>query len=280
MKNLSLLLLLFSFFSCFDNNTKQTTPEVKKELTVQNIIRPELQQIIDSTNVTGTILIYKASEKTFYSNDFDWAAKGQLPASTFKIPNSLIALETAVVENDSTLFKWDGEEKYLSSWEQDLIFSQAFQFSCVPCYQDIARQIGTTRMRENLDKLNYGNIVFDSTNIDLFWLQGDSKITPFQQIDFLERFYNNKLPISKRTKNILTQIMILNKNDTYTLSGKTGWSIQNNHNNGWFVGYLERKDEVYFFATNIDPKENLDMGLFAAIRKEITMQAFKKLEII
>ena len=93
------------------------------------------------------------NEDVYYSNDFKWANAGRLPASTFKIPNSIIALETGVVENDSTLFEWDGIERSIKNWNQDLLFREAFHFSCVPCYQKVAREISEKRMNVYLNKL-------------------------------------------------------------------------------------------------------------------------------
>lgn len=225
-------------------------------------------------------MIYDLEKETYYSNDFKWTKIGNLPASTFKITNSIIALETGVVKDDSTLFKWDGKKRWLKSWEQDLIFKDAFHFSCVPCYQDVARRIGANRMNEYLDKLDYGNMIVDSSNIDIFWLEGDSRITQFQQINFLKRFFESKLPISKRTEKRMKKLMVIEENKNYKLSGKTGWSVRNGNNNGWFVGYIEIESKIYFFATNLSPKESFNMEMFSMIRKEITLKAFKKLNII
>ena len=272
MRYFFLITILIITFSCSGNRHNEQANE--------RLIVPEFQQILDSSNVEGSILIYDPQASIFYSNDFQWAEQGKLPASTFKIPNSIIALETNVVENDSTLFIWNGEKRNLSIWEQDLLFKDAFRFSCVPCYQDIARQIGEKRMKEYLSKLKYGKMVFDSTNIDLFWLVGDSEISQFQQIDFLSRLYNSKLPITEKTDRIMKSLMILDNNQSYCLSGKTGWSIRNGHNNGWFIGYLEIEKKVYFFAVNIDPKEKFNMQMFSKIRREIAMNAFEKLNLI
>ena len=151
------------------------------------------QQIIDSSLVKGAVLIYDPQKNTYYSNDFDWAKTGHLPASTFKIPNSIIALETGVVENDSTLFKWDGKKRALAIWEKDMILHEAFHRSCVPCYQEIARKIGVARMKAHLRKFDYGYMLVDSSNLDIFWLEGASRINQFQQIDFLSRFTATKV---------------------------------------------------------------------------------------
>ncbi len=244
------------------------------------VFQSALQTILDSAQVHGTILIHPAHSDTFYSNDFQWAHKGQLPASTYKIPHSIIALETGVVEDDSTLFKWDGEDRWLDSWEQDLVFKDAFQLSCVPCYQEIARKVGLQRMRLNLDKLQYMGMVFDSSTIDRFWLGGASRITPFEQIEFLDRLYHSELAIKARSVQLLKKIMILEESSQYTLSGKTGWSIQNEINNGWFVGFLEKGDVTIFFATNISPKKTFDMDFFGEIRKTVTMEALRAMNFI
>lgn len=267
--------LLLLIVSCSTKNNQVEEKPIHEKS--REVITTEFQSIIDSAKLKGSILIYDLQADQYFSNDFNWARKGNLPASTYKITNSIIALETGVVEDDSTLFKWDGQPRALKIWEQDLILKEAFHRSCVPCYQEVARKIGAKRMREHLDKFEYGNIKVDSTNIDLFWLEGESRITPFQQIDFLQRFFQSKLPISERTESIMKQMMVMKETDHLKLSGKTGWSIRNGNNNGWFVGYIETSDITYFFATNVEPKSNFDMDKFPAVRKEITFEAFEKL---
>lgn len=278
MKKIYLLSTLILFFSCSGKKTK--SEENVKKAREQEVVVPEFQTIIDSADVKGSILIYDLKDDKFFSNDFQWASKGNLPASTFKITNSIIALETGVVENDSTLFKWNGEKRRLIIWEQDLIFREAFHYSCVPCYQEVARKIGAKTMNEFLKKLEYGNMKVDSTNIDLFWLEGESRISQFQQIDFLKRLYQSKLPISERTETIIKRMMVIENIDNYKLSGKTGWSIRNGNNNGWFVGYIETEEVVYFFATNIEPNEQLDINLFSRIRTDVTYKALEQMKII
>jgi beta-lactamase class D len=99
-------------------------------------------------------------------------------------------------------------------------------------------------------------------------------------MNFITRFYNKELPITERTRDILKRMMILENNEKYIFSGKTGWSIRNGNNNGWFVGYLETKGSVYFVVTNIEPREAFNMDLFPKIRTQISLEAFKKLHII
>ena len=276
MKNACIYFFSFLFISCFSE--KSDTKKLKTSRVEVEI--QEFQLIIDAAQVSGSILIYDLQKNRYYSNNFKWIENAYLPASTFKIPNSIIALETGVVKNDSSVFKWNGEKRNMKIWEQDLIFKDAFQFSCVPCYQEVARTIGAVKMNQYLDTLNYGEMEVTETNIDLFWLEGNSKITQLQQIDFLKRLYLSQLPISERTEMIIKRMLLIEKKESYSLSGKTGWSIRNGNNNGWFVGYLESNEQVFFFATNIVPEKQFDLTMFPKIRKEITHKAFQHLGVI
>jgi beta-lactamase class D len=264
--------LLFLFLLCTVNLYSQNQKSV-------TVLKPKFNTILENLKVKGSILIYDSKNNTFYSNDFGWAKTGIIPASTFKIPNSIIALETGVVQNDSVVFKWNGEKRRFKKWEQDLTFQQAFQVSCVPCYQEIARKIGVKRMKSYLKKLNYNGMVFDTLTIDNFWLQGKSKFSQMQQIDFLQRLYFSKLPISTQTENILKNIMIIEKTKSYTLSGKTGWGMRNEMDNGWFVGYLETNNSAYFFALNVEMK-NAVLEEFPAIRMNAVKEAFRELKLM
>ena len=278
LKYSGICLFLLCVFSCSESSLRKGQENdtfIDREQYV-----PEFKSLLDSLNLNGSILIYDIKEDAYFSNDFEWAAIGQLPASTFKIANSIIALETGVMENDSSLIEWDGSARRLAIWEQDLSLKEAFHYSCVPCYQEIAREIGLAQMRIFLDKLGYGVMQVDSSNLDLFWLAGASRINQYQQIEFLDALYHAELPISKRTISIMKRLMIIEKTKDYTLSGKTGWSIRNGLNNGWFVGFLETNNKIYFVDSNIEPQKGFDMNTFSSIRKPMVLEAFKRIEII
>ncbi len=239
-----------------------------------------LNVIFDSANVEGSILILDYKSMKFISNNFERAKTGFLPASTFKIPNTIIGLETRVVNTNEVIFKWDGQPRRIEAWEKDMDLKQAFRSSCVPCYQELARKVGATRMKMMLEKLIYGNMKVDSSNIDIFWLEGESKISQMEQVDFLERFYFKKLPISDSTHQLMKNILIEEEGQGYVLSAKTGWAIRNDNNIGWYVGYIEKSGEVYFFAVNIEPRQSFNMDMFPMIRKQITLKSLDKLGII
>ncbi len=237
------------------------------------------QSITEEDSILGSILVYDLKNNHYYSNDFNWAQTARLPASTFKIPHSLIALELGIVKSESTILKWDGHKRDYKTWQQDLTFKQAFHYSCVPCYQEIARKVDEKNMQDFINKFHYGDMDIHKENIDTFWLAGDSKISQFEQIDFLKRLYLSQLPISKHTEQIFKDLFIVKHNNDFTLRAKTGLTINNEKYNGWYVGYLERQNNIYFFATNINPKDKYQKT-FNKKRKDITINALKQLNIL
>ncbi|WP_313386080.1 class D beta-lactamase [Chishuiella sp.] len=264
-----LLTILLFFIIGFNVNAQSN-------YTIEN----KFEEILNRSDVKGSILILDYQNNQYYSNNFNWANTGFIPASTFKIPNSIIGLELNILKDENTIFKWNGEKRAMPIWEKDLTLKEAFSLSCVPCYQELALKIGYDRMSKSLKKLNYNHMVFDKKTINNFWLTGGSKISQMEQIDFLKRLYFSKLPIKKKTHDILKNIMIREQNNEYILSGKTGWGISDDENIGWYVGYLEKDKNLYFFALNINSTTNTNMDNFAQIRIEAIKESFKILDIL
>lgn len=238
-----------------------------------------IQSIFDKYNMEGTIIISDpTSGRSFGYNSSRWDS-GYLPASTFKIPNTLIGLETGVIEANE-IFKWNGEKRRFHEWEKDLSLQDAFQVSCVPCYQSLARSIGADRMAKYLEKINYPGMDVHPENIDRFWLEGKSRITPRQEMDFVRRLYEGRLPINDSAMKIVKEIMVNEKNATYTLSGKTGWAVRNGNNYGWFVGWIETGGRVYYLATLVEPKNQERVTDFALARKTVTLDVLRFYQII
>lgn len=251
--------------------------DVVKDVVSYRVVRTDFQAILDSAIVSGVILIQDLNSDSIFSNNFSIAKKGKLPASTFKVPNSIIALELGIVEDDSTILPWNGEKRRMKIWEQDLTFKQAFHYSCVPCYQEIARKIGVDSMKAYLDKFEYSIVDIDSSNIEAFWLEGETKVNALTQVSFMKDFYEKKLPISSNTYDVMKELMVIEESNDYTLSGKTGWAIREGNNIGWFIGHVKTSDMEYVFATNIEPRKGFDMNVFPAIRKEVI---YKSLDLM
>lgn len=279
MKKTILLIFLLPILiiSC-----KDSVRENKGSLNLETeTVIPELQLILDSAKVEGVILIYDKKENVYYSNNFHESKVDHLPASTFKIPNSIIGLELGILENEHTVFEWDSLDRFLPIWEQDLPLKEAFQTSCVPCYQELARKIGLKNMKEYIAKLKFGEMYATEETIDNFWLIGPSKISPFQQIDFLKRLNEELLPISKSTRETVRSILKIDTMGDFTLSGKTGLSINGEKDVGWFVGFVNKKKNVYYFATKISPKsDDMPRSEFNPLRQEVTVKALRKLNVI
>lgn len=215
--------------------------------------RPELGQVFTAAGVKGTIALFDTADGVLACSDVARCGKAVLPASTFKIANSMIALETGVVEDAETRLPWDGRQYQVPAWNQDHTLRTAMQVSCVPCFREIARKIGPERMADWLVRLDYGNHDM-SGGPDRFWLSGGLRISPLQQIDFLRRLDGNKLPIGERTAEIVRDILTLDVGPEHVLRGKTGSALPPEEPMfaAWFVGWLELAERRVYFATLID----------------------------
>jgi beta-lactamase class D len=238
--------------------------------------------VFKQLGVEGSIVIYDQSNNRFYEHNSPRNSKAFFPGSTFKILNTLVALETGVIRDEVTVLTWDGIKRKLAgvevkAWYRDTNLRQAFKDSTIWFYQVLARKAGRERMQTFINQAGYGNRqIGTAEQIDKFWLEGPLQITPKQQIEFLQKLYSGKLPFSSRSLNLLKDIMIVEQTPNYILRGKTGWVDELNPNIGWFVGYLEQNNQVYFFATNIDmPSPKL-----AKSRIEITRRCLKILGLL
>lgn len=245
----------------------------------QPIELPKLKSIFEKYEVEGSILIYNQNENVYMGYDLERCNIAFCPASTFKIPNTLIAFESGVATAEST-FKWNGEKMTFSYWEKDMTLKEAFRLSAVPVYQEIARQVGVEKMKYYTQLFNYGNLDINAENIDKFWLEGKSDITQYQQVYFLQKLYNLQLPISENAMKSTKEIMLYETTENYIISGKTGWAVRQDESVTWFVGYIETDNNVYFFATNVAPNKNTDLTTFGQVRIELTKEVFKELKII
>ncbi len=227
--------------------------------------------------VEGAILIYDLNRDRIIQHNQQRNATAFLPASTFKILNSLIALETGVISDEIAVLTWDGIQRTIPEWNRDLNMRQAFKLSAVWFYQVLARRVGHEQMQKWVTQAKYGNQKIGSKDdIDKFWLEGELRITPQEQIQFLRRLYHNDLPFSQRSLSTVKDIMVMEQTPDYTIRGKTGFADNVTPKIGWYVGYLEKGKNVYFFATNIDIRNKKDLSA----RIELTRRCFKDLAVL
>ena len=220
-------------------------------------IRTDLARLFADAGTAGTFVGYKVEDYLVISSDSDRSGEPRLPASTFKITNSLIALETGVVgDPDKDVFKWDGVVRSIEAWNKDHTMRSAIAVSAVPVYQEIARRIGQERMQKYVDLLEYGNRNIGG-GIDQFWLTGDLRIDPVQQIDFVDRLRRGALPISKRSQDLVRDILPVTKVGDVTIRAKSGLlgAETGKPSLGWMVGWAEKGSAQTVFALNMDCPE-------------------------
>ncbi|MBC7921444.1 MAG: class D beta-lactamase [Ferruginibacter sp.] len=229
-------------------------------------------------SVKGCFVLYDLKKDQYVQYNPQRCQTRFIPASTFKIPNTLIGLETGVVTGKDFALKWDGVHRRVPDWNQDLDLQTAFRVSAFWFYQEIARRVGPTRMRQYVTKLGYGNGDIGG-GIDQFWLTGKLAISPEEQVAFLSRLYHNQLPFSPRSVDLVKEMMILEDTLGHTLRGKTGWADWPDKNIGWMVGYLEQNGNVYFFATNVESGP-VAPTTFVTARRRITEKILRALGLV
>jgi len=220
-------------------------------------IREDLAKHFTDEETVGTFVGYKVEDYLVIASDKNRSGEPMLPASTFKIPNSLIALETGVVEDpDKDVFKWDGVTRSIEAWNRDHTMRSAIAASAVPVYQEIARRIGQERMQKYVDLLEYGNRDIGG-GIDQFWLTGNLRIDPVQQVDFVDRLRRGVLQISKRSQDLVRDILPVTKVGDATIRAKSGLlgAEVDKPSLGWLVGWAEKGSANTVFALNLDCRE-------------------------
>ena len=219
--------------------------------------RDDLARRFFALGTAGTFVAYKVDDYLIIASDKVRSGEGRLPASTFKIPNSIIALETGVVgDSDKDVFKWDGVTRSIEAWNKDHTLRSAIAASAVPVYQEIARRIGQERMQKYVDLFEYGNRDIGG-GIDQFWLTGNLRIDPIQQIDFVDRLRRGVLPVSKRSQDLVRGILPVTSAGQATIRAKSGLlgAELGKPSLGWLVGWAEKGGASTVFALNLDVRE-------------------------
>lgn len=210
---------------------------------------------IRALGLTGSVLLYDAETEALIQFGDSYADSMFTPASTFKVPHALIALETGVV-TDTTIFPWDGTERGWTMWDRDLTFADAIHYSAIHLFQQIAPQIGRERMQEWVQRFEFGNEDI-SGEIDLFWVDGGLRISPRQQIDFMQRMVDGRLPVEKKHIKFVAESMLTSSGEGWSAHAKTGRAIRVLPQVGWYVGWVEFEDRkpVYFATVLLDDED-------------------------
>lgn len=219
-----------------------------------------LKKYFDEYKADGCFTMFnnKDGKVTVYNMALDTAR--YTPASTFKIMNSLIGIETGKITDEKMLIKWDGIKRSNENWNKDLTMEEAFKVSSVPYYQEVARRIGKPTLQKWIDSVHYGN-QNTGKQVDTFWLDNSLKISADEQLGLVKRLYFDQLPFQKRTQQIVRDVMVQESNTQYTLAYKTGWGFDEQGGNiGWITGWVEENRHPYFFSLLVKtPAKDFDM---------------------
>ncbi len=248
------------------------------------VIDENLGKLFKENGVTGTFGIFDNGQGDFTVYNLNrFKDSAYLPASTFKIVNSLIGIETGRIVDENMIIKWDGVVRYYPNgdtakeWNRDLTMAKAFEYSSFPYYQQVARLIGKDTMQHYLDTLGYGSRYNKAVikDVDQFWVNNSVKVTADEQLGLAKKLFFDQLPFQKRSQRIVKQAMLRESNSNYQLSYKTGWGFSENGNAiGWVVGWIVENNHPYPFVLNVEGPPNTDM---ATVRTNIVVGALKQL---
>lgn len=135
-------------------------------------------------------------------------------------------------------------------------------------------------MQEYVDQFDYGNRNIGG-GIDQFWFHGELRISPNEQVRFLEQMYSGKLGLSAKSTRIVKEILVLEEGAGYRLSGKTGTAdVTATRELAWLVGFVEREGEVWFYALNMEGEQVWEQWGKSSKRVALLRSLLQQLEII
>ncbi len=191
----------------------------------------------------AAIIIREHTHEAIHYYNQDGCTEPLPPASTFKIFNSLVALETGVAPDERLLIRWDSVVRSRPEWNQDLTLRDAFRASSPSHFQEVARRIGPADMKKALDTVQYGNRTI--SRIDSFWLDGSLRISADEQVGLMKKLYFHELPFSERSQRIVRSMMLWEDSTGHRLYYKTGWyQPPAGPQVLWVVGASERIEKV------------------------------------
>ncbi|MFC5051757.1 class D beta-lactamase [Rubritalea spongiae] len=237
------------------------------------VSRPKWQKVFSKFAAEGTLVVLDEREETrgtFVFNK-ERAEKRFSPASTFKIPHALFALDAGVVRDEFQVIPWDGKKRRYEVWNRDQTLRSSMRHSVVWVYEVFEKEIGESLERAYMEKIDYGNA--DPTGDTPFWVEGNLRISALEQISFLQKLYRNELPFSVSTQRLVKDMMINEAGKEWILRAKTGWS----GTIGWWVGWVELPTGAVFFALNIDTPNRAD-DLYK--REAIVREVFQSLKVL
>ncbi len=236
--------------------------------------RPDWARFFEQFDAQGTLVIVdeRNGNRRVLVHAPERADKRFSPASSFKIPHTLFALDVGVLRDEFQEFKWDGVERTFPSHNGDQNLRSAMRNSAMWVYEQFGKEIGHDKARTYLTQIDYGN-ADPSADAAAYWVDGSLTISAHEQVAFLERLYRNELPFKVEHQRLVKDIIIVEAGRNWILRGKTGWEGRM----GWWVGWVEWPTGPVFFALNIDtPNRTGDL----AKREQITRAVLQSIDAL
>ena len=243
-------------------------------------LRDDLAHLYADQQLSGSFILHDLGRDHWVYIDSAQADVGTLPASSFKIFSSLYGLESGVVKDADFVIPWDSVEYGRAVINRDLTLRESIVYSAYWYHREVARRAGAATLKHWLDTVGYGNA--DTTGgFDRTWVAGALRITPREQVHFLERLVRNELPFSQRSMDIVKDITLQEDTLGYRLHGKTGWAMGSEGSTGWFVGWVEKDDGSgpYVFANRCLTPDTLS-ETFGPARRAISVAVLKELGVL
>ncbi len=243
----------------------------------QKMTAADYRSLFTKYGVDGCFVLFNEKENEFTRYNPALCDSGYIPASTFKIPHSLILLEEGIIQDTNQIIPWDGREWPTKSWNQNQTLKSAIRNSCVWVYVNMAEKLGIDTYYRYVKDFDYGNKNLAGPP-SRFWLAGQFRISANQQIDFLRKFYHYDLPVSRRSIDLVRDCIVLEQTGFYRLSGKTGGGmLSDTEYIMWLVGYVERDSHPFFYALNF---KSVDFGKTSLVRYALTKDILRELKLI
>lgn len=221
----------------------------------------------------GTFVLYDTSRDTWHIYNEELARTRFSPVSTYKIYDTLLALEECIISPEDTQIFWDGTSQPFEAWELDQTLSSAMKNSVNWYFQTLDAQIGIDTIQNYLKEINYGNET-TGTNISTYWGDGSLIISPIEQVKLLKQLNQEELSVKPQNVDIVKSSLLISDHafdsSAGTLYGKTGTArIQDRNVHGWFIGFIETSDNAYYFATLIRDEDDATGNKAFEITQEI-----------
>ena len=177
------------------------------------------------------------------------------PCSTFKIPNSLIGLETGAIPSPDHIIRYD-ESKHRSptfwveAWGKDLDLRSAFRLSAVWYFKELAAKVGPGNMQAFLNRFQYGNRDASGWN-DPFWIRSTLRISPVEQVEFLDKLFRDGFGLTPRNVQAVESFMRQDSKQGHELFYKTGACTDTQAGpEVWMTGFVQHGSQRTYFAMN------------------------------